>query len=210
MAAARPRRAPANDGLWIVGIVGQAGSGKSTVARALERDGAIVVDADQLGHEVVDGDPEVRAALVAEYGPAVYGPTGLDRPVVAARVFREPSARERLNRLVHPRIIGRMRARIDAARTRGYRGIVAIDAALLLDWGLERELDQVVAVVATRDAQLERLATQRGWSREEAERRIAAQRPATELAAAADVVLDNHGDVAALEAAARAAVRPRA
>lgn len=204
--AAKPRRAPAGDGLWILGVVGQAGSGKTTVARALERDGATVIDADALGHAVTDDDPEVRAALIAEYGAEVYGPQGLDRARVAARVFRDPEARARLNRLVHPCIVRRIHERVDALRREGRHGIVVIDAALLLDFGLEREVDAVLAVTAPRAAQLERLERQRGWSRDEAERRLAAQRAAESLAEAADAVLDNRGDPAALEQAAREAV----
>ena len=68
----RPRRAAAADGLLVLGLVGRAGSGKSSVARALAARGGVVLDADRIGHEVTDADPEVRAALLAEYGPAVY------------------------------------------------------------------------------------------------------------------------------------------
>ena len=201
------RRGPVDDGLFIIGLVGQAGSGKSTVARALERDGAVVIDADQLGRDIVNGDPEVRAALAAEYGPDVYGASGLDRQRVAAVVFRDPEARERLNRLVHPRIVDRVREQLDALRRRGYHGVVVVDAALLLDWGFERECDWLVAVVAPRAAQLERLRAQRGWSAEEASLRLDVQQPAAVLAAAADVTLDNTGRPEDLEVAAREALR---
>ena len=84
-----------------------------------------------------------------------------------------------------------------------------IDAALLLDWELERECDLVIAVRAPEAVQLERLERDRGWDRDEARRRLAVQRPDDELAAAADVVLDNIGSREALADAARAAVRSR-
>ena len=201
------RRPPSNDGLFVVGIVGQAGSGKTTVARALERDGAVVIDADALGHEVVDQDPEVRAALAAEYGADVYGPAGLDRARVAAVVFRDAAARERLNRLVHPRIVERMYARLGQLEDEGYEGVVVLDAALLLDWRFERECDAVLAVMAPRAKQLERLRAQRGWSADEADLRIGVQRPTAELSAAADVTIDNGGAEADLERLANAALR---
>src|SRR5690349_20011371 len=102
----RLRRATEPDGLFIVGLVGRAGSGKSTVARALAADGTRLIEADAIGHAVTDGDPEVRAALAAEYGPGVYHADGtLDRARVAARVFTDAGARVRLNHLVHPRIV---------------------------------------------------------------------------------------------------------
>ena len=189
--------------MFLVGLVGQAGSGKTTVARALERDGAVVIDADRLGHEVVNGDPDVRAALVAEYGADVYGPAGLDRRRVAARVFSDPEALARLNRLVHPHIVERMRGLIAEFRARDHRGVVVLDAALLLDWGIAGECDAVVAVVAPRAAQLERLAAQRGWSASEAARVIGAQRSVESLTAAADAVLDNDGNTERLEREAR-------
>jgi dephospho-CoA kinase len=197
------------DGPLVVGVIGRAGSGKSTVAAALAADGARVIDADGLGHQVTNEDREVRAALIADYGSSVYGPDGLDRQMVARAVFRDAAARERLNRLVHPRILRRIRDRVDAWRGEGFRGVIVIDAALLLDWGLERECDLVIAVRAPEAVQLERLERDRGWDRDEARRRLAVQRPDDELAAAADVVLDNIGSREALADAARAAVRSR-
>jgi dephospho-CoA kinase len=208
MRTERARRAPSTDGLVVVGLVGRAGSGKSTVAAALAADGARVIEADRLGHEVTDGDPAVREALVAEYGPGVYRADGtLDRARVAARVFRDPEARARLDALTHPRIVARIAAALDALRAGGFRGVVVIDAALMLEWGLERSCDAVLAVTAPEREQLERLARGRGWSPEEARRRLAAQRTNEAFAAAADVTLDNQGTVAELATAARDAVR---
>ena len=206
-AAARARRAPAGDGLRVIALVGRAGSGKSTVARALAARGAEVVDADRLGHAVTDTDPEVRAALAAEYGAGVYGADGrLDRARVAARVFSDPAARARLNALVHPRIVTRIRAALAALRARGFRGPVLVDGALLLEWGFERECDAVIAVTAPEAAQVARLVAARGWSAAEAQRRLAAQPPAARLTAAADEVLVNDGDERTLAAAAESAL----
>jgi dephospho-CoA kinase len=198
------RRAPdAGDTRFVIGLVGRTGSGKSTVARALAEDGATVIPADALGHEVTDHDPEVRAALIAEYGPGVYRDGGaLDRAQVAARVFTDSAARARLDRLVHPRIIDRIRDRIESMPG----GVIVIDAALLLDWGLERWCDAVIAVESHESDQMARLQRERGWSAEEARRRLSVQRPAEAFRAAADVTLENHGTPEALAAAARAVV----
>lgn len=200
----RARRAPADDGLFIVGLIGQAGSGKSSVARVFEQDGARVIDADVLGHRVVDEDAAVRTGLIAEYGRDIYTPAGLDRARVAAVVFRDPAARERLNRLVHPRIVERIYAAFESLREQGHRGVVVVDAALLLDWGFERECDALLAVTADRAAQLERLQQQRGWSTADAALRLAAQREQTVLVAAADAVIHNDGGTSELEQVARA------
>jgi dephospho-CoA kinase len=201
------RRRAAGDGLFIVGLIGRAGSGKTTVARTLEQDGAHAIDADRVGHEVTDRDPVVRAGLVAEYGPAVYRADGtLDRAQVAARVFRDADARARLDRLVHPRIVEKIRADLGTLRQQGFRGVVVVEAALMLRWGFERECDAVIAVVAPEDEQVARLQRGRGWSEAEARARLAAQDPREVLSAAADVTLDNHGSADALAVAARDAV----
>ncbi len=206
-AGSRERRRRGDDALWIVGLVGRAGSGKSTVARAFAERGFPVLDADRAGHEATERDPEVRRGLLADYGPGVYREDGtLDRALVAERVFRDPAARARLNALVHPRIVARLREELDALRARGHRGVVIVDAALLLDWGFERECDLIVAVIAPEAERVRRLAASRGWSEAEARRRLAAQAPDAELAAAADLVLDNSGSEAALVEAALAGI----
>jgi len=201
--AAKPRRPRAEDGPFVVGLVGRAGSGKSTVARALVERGAALVDADRIGHEVTDGDPDVRRALLAEYGPAVYLDDGrLNRRLVAAMVFASPAALDSLNRLVHPLILQRMRRRIARFGAEGFRGPVVVDAALMLDWAFERECDAVIAVTAPEELQVARLVAGRGWSEAEARRRLAAQKPNAHFAAAADVTIENSGTEAELAGAA--------
>ena len=185
---------------------GRAGSGKSSVARALASRGAQVIDADRIGHEITDTDPEVRRTLLAEYGPAVYLDDGkLNRRLVATMVFSSPPALEALNGLVHPRILLRTRQAITQLVKEGFRGPVIVDAALLLDWAFERECDAVIAVTAPEEAQLSRLLASRGWTADEARRRLAAQRPNAVFATAADVAIENAGTEAELaESAVRA------
>lgn len=203
----RLRRAPGSDGLLIVGLVGRAGSGKSSVARALASRGAVVLDADHIGHDVTDSDPEVRAALLAGYGPAVYLDDGtLNRRLVATMVFSSPPALAALNRLVHPRILQRLRTRLASLVSEAFRGPVVVDAALMLDWGFERDCDAIIAVTAREAAQVARLVATRGWSEAEARRRLAAQKPDAFFAAAADEVIENDGSEAGLETAAIAAL----
>lgn len=203
----RARRPAADDGLFIVGIVGRTGSGKSTVAGALAADGARVIGADALGHEVTDQDAGARAELVEAFGPEVYLPDGtLDRPRVAARVFTDRAARERLDAIVHPRLIERLRRRIDGLKEEGFAGVVVLDAALLLDWGLERWCDAVIAVTAPEEEQVRRLTGARGWSEAEARRRLGVQRAQAAFAEVVDAVIENDGTRSELAAQAEATV----
>ena len=203
--ASRPsrRRERGDDPLWIVGLVGRAGSGKSTVAHAFAERGFPVLEADVLGHEVTERDPEVRAALAADYGADVYRADGtLDRARVAARVFHDPTALARLNALVHPRIVAALLGGLSALRVRGYRGVVIVEAALILNWGFERDCDFVLAVTAPESDLIERLGRTRGWSEEDSRARLNAQPTPETMAAAADVVIENRGTEAELVEAA--------
>jgi dephospho-CoA kinase len=202
----RPRRA-GSTGPLVVGLVGPAGSGKSTVAHALAAAGARVLDADRIGHDVTDHVPEVRAALAAEYGDDAYRADGtLDRRRVAARVFSDPAALGRLNQLVHPRILERLRAAITAATLDGFSGALVVDAALLLDWGFERECDAVLAVIAPVPLQIARLVAARGWSEAEARQRLESARSNPVFADLADEVIVNDGSEADAAEAARSAL----
>ena len=200
--ASRARRAPA-PGPFVVGLVGPAGSGKSMLANALLAAGARVLDADRLGHEITDGDPVVRAALTAEYGPDVYRSDGtLDRRRVAAKVFHDPAALTRLNLLVHPRILERLRAGINAATREGFTGALVVDAALMLDWGFERECDAVLAVIAPPAVQVARLMSARGWSEADARQRLERTRSNEAFARLADeVIVNDRGEAEAADAA---------
>jgi dephospho-CoA kinase len=203
--SSRGRRArPRGAAPFVLGIVGPAGSGKSTLARSLAGPRTRVLDADRFGHEITDGDAAVRAALAAEYGADVYRADGtLDRARVGARVFSDPAALARLNALVHPRIVQRLREGVAAA---GGADTVVVDAALLLDWGFERECDAVLAVTAPLETQVRRLVQGRGWSEADARQRLAAARSDEAFASLADEVLVNDRSEPELADAARAAL----
>jgi dephospho-CoA kinase len=193
--------------LFIVGLMGRAGSGKSTVAATWAQDGAIVIEADSIGHQVTDHDPEVRAALEREYGSGVYRPDGaLDRAHVAERVFSDAEARARLDALVHPRILASIRRRIEELGREGRRILVVIDAALMLKWGLERDCDAIVAVVSPEEEQVRRLRASRGWSEAQARARLLAQGSNERFAASADWTIENRGSLDDLRKKAREAM----
>jgi len=185
----------------LVGLTGGIGTGKSTVAAMLAARGAVVIDADRLAREVVEPGEPTLARIVQEFGPEVLGPDGrLDRKALGALVFADPARRRRLEALTHPPIRARLDARLEALARAGFRGVVVVDAPLLVESGLHRAMDRLVVVTADEATQLARLMARDGLDRAEALRRIRSQMPLAAKARLADHVIDNSGDRAATEA----------
>lgn len=186
----------------LVGLTGGIASGKSTLAAALSALGAPVIDADALAREAVRRGSPALARIAEQFGPAVVGPDGaLDRKAMAAIVFADPGARERLEAIVHPAVRAGVAA--ETARLAGAGHDLAFyDVPLLYERGLDREVDCVVVVHAPPEVQLARLRTRDGMTLDEARARLAAQMPIDEKARRADVVIENAGDLASLRARA--------
>ena len=154
-----------------IGVTGRMASGKSTVARRFEALGATRVDGDALGWETLR-DPEVTRAIAAAFGRTAIDPAGaVDRARLGAVVFRDRAAMSRLNAIVQPPLLLRVRGVLAAEGD----GILVLDAALLSTWGIEPELDGVVEVAAPEELRVERLRTVRGGSEAEARERISGQ-----------------------------------
>ena len=174
-----------------VGLTGGVASGKSTVSAILAELGAVVVDADLLAREVVAPGTPGLAAVVAEFGEGVLAPDGsLDRPALGAVVFADEAARRRLEAIVHPLVRARGRALEEAAPA---GAVVVHDIPLLAETGQAAGFDAVVVVDVPVETQVERMVSQRGMSREDAEARIAAQATREERLAVATYVVDNTG-----------------
>lgn len=170
----------------MVGLTGGVGSGKSTVAALFRNRGARVIDADGIGHRVLDR-PGVRARLVGAWGRGILRGPRVDRGALARRAFRSKASARRLNRLVHPAIRREIVRRI--ARS---RGLVVLDAALLLEGGADRLCDRLVFVEASR-AVRERRTARRGWAPGELARRERFQWSTVYKKRRADYVIDNTG-----------------
>jgi len=170
----------------VVGLAGGVGSGKTTVARFFVREGARAIDADALGHKVLDL-PRVRAALVRDWGPDILREGRVDRAALARLAFRSRKSVARLNRRVHPAILREIRRLVAAAR-----GWVVLDAALLYETGADALCDKVVFVSAPRELRARRTRT-RGWGPGELRRRERFQFPVVYKKKKADYVIDNAG-----------------
>ena len=186
---------------WV--LTGPTGSGKSLVAGFLRELGALVVDADAVGHRVLE-EPAVIAALTAAFGAEMLRDGCLDRAALGRRVFADPAALARLNAVVHPRLAARLRAELDACvAAPDFRGLAVLEAAVYFQLPPLGPVDLVVAVTADAALRRERLIAARQLDPAAVDARIAAQQPLLADFARADVVLHNDGDVDALRAAVR-------
>jgi len=178
-----------------VGLTGGIASGKSLVAADLAARGAIIIDADVLAREVVEPGTPALAAIVERFGSKVLTDGQLDRSRLGEIVFADPLARRDLERIVHPAV--RARA-IELERAAQDAVVVVHVIPLLVETGQQQNFDFVVTVDVDQETQIQRLMARNGFSRAEAESRIAAQATREDRRAAADVVLDNTGTLARL------------
>ncbi len=177
----------------VVGLTGGVGTGKSTVAKMLKQLGAEVIDADQLAHEAIQPRQPAWRHIVKTFGRTMLKPDGsVDRLVLGQRVFRDLSARRRLERIIHPDVIRRTTLRLTQWRRQGRVRVVVLDVPLLVEAGMRKLVDRLVVVTAPAVVQRQRLKA-RGWSEQEIRRRIAAQWKLSAKVALADVVIDNGG-----------------
>jgi dephospho-CoA kinase len=183
-----------------VGLTGGIGSGKSTVADLLVKRGAVLVDADRIAREVVVPGAAAYQPLVDRFGTAVLAPDGtLDRAALAAVAFGDADSLAALNAITHPAIAAVMAERRAAEEDTDH--VVVLDIPLLKPAHRDQlSLAVVVVVDCPVEIAVERLVGQRGFSREDAEARVAAQVGREERRRGADLVIDNSSDRAHLAA----------
>jgi dephospho-CoA kinase len=190
---------------WVLGLTGGIASGKSTVADRFAALGADVIDTDQLARAVVAPGTPGLDELVSVFGREVLDPTGaLDRRAMRARIFADPSARARLEALLHPLIEAEARRRIAASRA----PYVVLVVPLLAEVGRYDFIDRVLVVDLPSELQRQRLVQRDDITVALAEAMLAAQAPRPARLAIADDVIDNSADRAALLAAVDA-LHPR-
>ncbi|HVL82548.1 MAG TPA: dephospho-CoA kinase [Actinomycetota bacterium] len=185
--------------MYVVGLTGGIGTGKTTVARMLADRGAEVIDADVLAREVIARGTPGFDEVVEAFGASVVGADGsLDRRAIASLVFSDDEARARLNAIVHPKVYERIAARL--AELSATDAIVVLDVPLLLESssGSREAVAEVIVVVASEENALDRV-VQRGLDRDDARARMRAQLPIEEKVRMADHVVSNDGGLPELE-----------
>ena len=180
-----------------VGLTGGIGAGKSEVSRRLASYGAVVIDADAVAREVVAPGTPGLAEVVQAFGPEVLRSDGtLDRDRLGELVFADESLRMKLNAITHPRVGERM---AELERQAGGAPVIVHDVPLLAENHLAGSFDEVVVVDVPPRIQAERLARERGMSKDQAEARMGAQASREERLAVATILVDNSGSLAELD-----------
>lgn len=190
-------------GRWAVmltiGLTGGIGTGKSAVANLLVQQGASIIDADRLGHEAYTPHSEAWEAVVAAFGTDILTSEGeIDRRKLGGIVFADETQLERLNGIMHPLMAKMVEDRKAAFDADGV-AVTVVEAAVLFEAGWDSLVDEVWTTHASESTVVQRLFERNGLDESEARKRINSQMSATERNRRSDVVVDNSGDLTALE-----------
>jgi dephospho-CoA kinase len=185
--------------MLVVGLTGGIGCGKSEVRKRLLKAGVRVIDADTLAKEIAENNPAVVSTIKREFGPDMYDAAGkLQRKALAVIVFNDSSRLAVLNGIIHPRVIGTVEREIDALREQGEK-MVVVEAALHYEVNWNEAMDVMVVVSAPMEQRIPRVMQRDGVDEAAVHRRIATQLPIEEKIKRADFVIENDGDLSALQ-----------
>lgn len=190
--------------MTLIGITGGIASGKTEVAKVFQTLGAKILSGDEIGKDVVGQYPQLLKKLVNTFGDAILDSRKrLNRKKLAEIAFSSSSSTKKLNRIVHPFLLKDLKEKIESFRAEGYEKPVVIDAALIVEWELQKKLDYLIFVVCSKQKRIKRLIEQKGYSRKDAEQRIKAQLPEYKKREHADYIIENEGDLKELKAKAK-------
>lgn len=176
-----------------VGLTGGIASGKSTVAGLLQQRGCAIIEADLLAHEYLQPENSVSQEVIREFGAEILDPTGkIDRAKLGELVFGNAEKIERLNAIIHPHVLKEIARRLQELERTGETGIAVVVAALHIETGFYKTFDRLAVAWCRPEQQLERLLS-RGFTSQQAVRRIASQMPMEEKRRLADDQIDCSG-----------------
>ncbi len=172
----------------ILGVTGNFGSGKSEIAKMFMSHGAYIIDADVLGHIVLEEDKD---KIVRAFGTKILGKDGeVDRKKLGDLVFNDHEKLARLNRLTHPKIVKKIKKIIKHLR----KGFIVVDAALILEFGGRGLVDRLLVVTCKREIRVKRL-KRMGYTLEEIKKRLKSQMKEEDKVLKAHFVIDNSGSL---------------
>jgi dephospho-CoA kinase len=188
----------------IAGLTGGIASGKSLVARIFRDQGAHVIDADRIVHELLEPDQQTCQDVIDFFGKDILRPDkSIDRKKLGELVFNDAEKRAWLNSCIHPRVFDAFRAQVKHWCDRQPDAVVIFDAVLLIETGYHRNVDKTIVVYAEQEQQIERQIARDACTRAHALARIQSQMPLAEKRGYADYVIDNTGSREHTEAQAK-------
>ncbi|MGA8240078.1 MAG: dephospho-CoA kinase [Desulfobacterales bacterium] len=176
----------------VAGLTGGIGTGKSTVAAVFAEAGAVIIDADEIARDVVAKGRPAWCRIVAHFGRDVLLPDGgIDRKKLGAIIFNDARQKVHLDRIVHPHVIAETEQQLKEIERVQPQAVVILDVPLLIEAGMNRDLDEVIVVYAPEAVQLKRLMRRDRLTAAEGLSRIRSQMPIEEKKMRATVVIDN-------------------
>jgi len=175
----------------VLGLTGSFGTGKTTVARMFKRLGASIIDADKIAHKAIQPKTGAYREIVNIFGRLIIkkGSFSIDRKKLAKVVFANRILLKKLNKIVHPEVICRIKEQLKGNKSK----VVVLDAPLLIEAGLDRIIDKLVVVGLEKAIQLKRIKEKTRLTSKEIDKRISAQLPLSYKIKKADFVIDNSG-----------------
>lgn len=179
-----------------IGLTGGIASGKSTVSMEFEKLGTFIIDADQIARELIHPHKPLWRKIIASFGKEIQKEDlTIDRFKLGEKVFSDEAERAVLNKIIHPEIKREIDRRLKQIGKEHTDALVLVDAALLIETGIFREMDKIIVVSASKRNQIRRLMNRDGLSAEGARRRIRAQFPLKEKRKYADYVITTDGSM---------------
>ncbi len=180
----------------IIGLTGGIGSGKSTIAQFFKELGAVIIDADQIAHELYEKDPTITQTLIKKFGREIlhFSHNKIDRKKLGEVVFADSEKRKELEVIIHPLIRLQIEKEIEEAK-KNNPPLIIVNAALLVETGFYKLYDGLIVVQATAEQQIERVKKRDQLSEREIEQRLTSQLPLSEKIKLANWVIKNSGDL---------------
>ena len=176
----------------VAGLTGGIGTGKSTVAAVFAEAGAVIIDADEIARDVVAKGRPAWCRIVAHFGRDVLLPDGdIDRKKLGAIIFNDTRQKAHLDRIVHPHVIAETEQQLKEIERLQPQAVVILDVPLLIEAGMDRDLDEVIVVYTPEAVQIKRLMRRNRLTAAEGLSRIRSQMPIEEKKMRATVVIDN-------------------
>lgn len=183
-----------------VGITGGIGSGKTGVCKILASFGVPIVYADHLANKLIDSTPPINDAIKQTFGRDVFLPDGkLNRKKIADLVFHDKNMKQKLNAIVHPRVISYIKREIKESKHLGKYPMIAVEAALIYEAKVDTLFDYIIVVNADEETRIQRIMKRDKCSREYVLSRMNAQMSVERKAARADFVIMNSSNIQSLK-----------